>query len=185
MNSELLRIGAYLSTACVVLLGWRRETSQGRPDDPGLWPKMWLMTAILLLGFALARAVGAPNLITDIGRSEARSNGLYDARREFQAILIAGIALAWFAAVLVAVWRVPERRRRYLPAIVVVMAIVAFAAIRTVSFHYVDQILYNRPIYGIRGVVYVELGLLALLTATVAIRVLKLQSPARQGLFES
>lgn len=78
-----------------------------------------------------------------------------DARRGFRAIPVAAIVVGWATAVLVAVWRVAERRRRYLPAIVVVMAIVAFAAIPFSS--YVYQILYNRPIYGIRRAVYVKL----------------------------
>ena len=63
---------------------------------------------------------------------------------------------------MVAVWRVPERRRRYLPAALVVFTLVCFAGIRIISLHQVDTLLYNRPIRGVRIVAIVELTGVAL-----------------------
>jgi hypothetical protein len=59
----------------------------------------------------------------------------------------------------------PPRRRRYLAHIVALSAIIAFAAIRLVSLHQVDSVLYRRDIGGVRIVSIVEL--LMLVAATV------------------
>lgn len=177
MNSELARVAAYVVATAVCVLAWRQERANRPVNDRAIWPRLWIATAGLLFGFAIARLLGAPSLITDVGRAEAHSAGLYGARRGFQSGLVAFIAVAWCAAVLLSVWRVPERRRRYLPAIVVVLAIVAFAAVRAVSLHHLDQILYNRPIWGVRGVVYVETSLLAVLVTLAAYRMWKDDAP--------
>jgi hypothetical protein len=170
MGSEAVRIGAYLATAGICVWAWRRELPYKTLDRAAIWPLLWLLTAVLLVSFGLARAIGAPELITEFGRAEAREAGAYDSRRGFQAAAVVGIAAAWMLAVFVAVWRIPERRRRYLPTLIIVMAIVAFAAIRVISLHHLDQVLYNRPLFGVRGVIFVELGLLTLLAASAAIR---------------
>ena len=129
-----------------------------------------MVTSLLLFGLAVARALDAPELITGLGRSEARSTGVYEGRRAFQAAVVVAIGLTWCVSVAVAVWRVPERRRRYLPAVIVTIALVAFAAVRVVSLHHIDQILYNRPIHGIRVVVFIELGMLAVLTGLAIVQ---------------
>lgn len=81
-------------------------------------------------------------------------------------------------SVVVAIWRVPERRRRYLPAAIVVSSLICFAAIRMVSLHYVDALLYNHPIVGVRIGSIVELGLTTLALAAATFR---LGTPAPTG----
>jgi hypothetical protein len=64
------------------------------------------------------------------------------------------------ASVLTAIWRVPERRRRYLPMIVVVLTIGFYAAIRIVSLHQIDAVLHRPKAAGMRYATIIEYSLL-------------------------
>jgi hypothetical protein len=130
-----------------------------------VWPNLWLFTAALLAMFALIRLFDAQNWLTEVGRSEARDSGLYDGRRTFQALAVGALCTTWLVAIVTAVWRVPERRRRYLPLIVVVICIIGFAAVRAVSLHQVDSLFYRREVAGARFVVWGDILLTAALTA--------------------
>ena len=122
-----------------------------------IWPTFWFLTSALLAVMALGRAAEIGELVSEFGRREAREEGWYEIRREYQAAAVATVGAIWFVAVVVAVWRVPERRRRYLPAALFVFTLVCFAGIRVISLHQVDTLLYNRPIHGVRIVAIVEL----------------------------
>jgi hypothetical protein len=76
------------------------------------------------------------------------------------------VGAGWFVAVSVACLRTPERRRRYLPMGLAVVTLAAFVAIRLVSLHQVDSVLYRRHIEGVRVGTLIELSLL-LLTSVV------------------
>ncbi len=162
LNSNSLRVVAYLivAAACAVVGRAERRVIQNSGLD--LWPTFWFLTAGMLTVMALARATDLAELLTALGRSEARSSGWYEARRPIQAAVVISVSVGWFLSVAVAIWRVPERRRRYLPAAIVVFSLICFAAIRMVSFHYVDAFLYNHPIVGVRIGSIVELGGVAL-----------------------
>jgi hypothetical protein len=101
------------------------------------------------------------DLFGDEVRARARAGGWYESRRKFQAVVVLGLGLAWLVTVFIAVWRVPERRRRYLPTIVAVVTLAAYAAIRVVSLHQIDGLLYRRRIGDVRFGTAVEFGLLA------------------------
>ncbi|MDZ7726977.1 MAG: hypothetical protein U5Q44_01580 [Dehalococcoidia bacterium] len=166
MDSGLLRSLAYLAIAALSLLAWTRERRAG--PDPGIWPQFWLLTGILLLGLGLSRLAGIDDIVTSTGRETAREGGWYEARRAFQALVVGGLGMAWLSGTGLAIWRIPERRRRYLPAAIVVLTIVCFAAMRAVSLHHVDHVLYNIEVGGTRPVVVIELTLLLLLGAACA-----------------
>ena len=105
-------------------------------------------------------------LVTELGRARASDEGWYASRRPLQMALVAVVATTWFVLVAVAVWRVPERRRRYLPMSIVVVTLVAFAGIRLISLHHLDSVLYHRGLYGVRWAAVVELALLAIACVT-------------------
>jgi hypothetical protein len=73
--------------------------------------------------------------------------------------------------VLVALWRVPERRRRYLPTAIVVFSLQCYAAIRLVSLHHVDALLHRSELNGARLGALVEIGglLLTILVTLVVV----------------
>jgi hypothetical protein len=163
LDSNWLRVVAYGVAAVACLhAGLREQRRRSILPSRDIWPTFWFITAALLAVMALGRAAEIGELVSEFGRREAREEGWYEIRREYQAAAVASIGAIWMVAVVVAVWRVPERRRRYLPAAVAVFSLVCFAGIRIVSLHQVDALLYNRPIRGVRIVTIVELTGIAL-----------------------
>ena len=110
---------------------------------------------------ALARGADLGGLIPDLGRRRARSGGWYYRRREVQAAAIVALSMAAIGVVAVAIRWVPANRRRYLPEAVVVLGLAAFAAVRLISLHQVDVLLYRRRIEGMKLDALVELTCLA------------------------
>jgi len=166
-DSDGGRVLAYLLATAVALLAWRREHRRGR-SDPGLWPTFWLLSAAFFLAMAVARATDLGGLATELGRSEAMAHGWYADRRRFQAYGAALVGVGWLITVAVALWRVPARRRRYLPAALSMLTLMCFIGVRLISLHQIDSLLYRRQLGGAQFGAVVELVLLAvaiLLTA--------------------
>jgi hypothetical protein len=156
-DANWLRVCGYLVVAGLCFLAIRRED----PDSPGSWPPFWLLTGGLLVVMAIGRAGDIADLVTDAMRDRAVEGGWYESRRRFQGLIVAALGLTWFILVMTACWRVPARRRRYLPMIVVVLTIGFYAAVRIVSLHQIDWLLHRREISGARFGTIVELTLLA------------------------
>jgi len=154
-DSNALRALGYASAAVLcVFVGWREQVHK-RPDRDDLWPTFWYLSALVLLALAVGR-VGLGDLLSDLGRRTAQDEGWYATRRKPQAMIVGSVAAVWGVSVLVAISRVPERRRRYLPPAIVISGLVCFAAIRLVSLHQIDAVLYRRDIDGVRIVAIVE-----------------------------
>ena len=137
-------------------MGARREDR----ESEGSWPPFWLLTGALFVVMAIGRAGDIADLVTNALRERAVEGGWYQSRRRIQALVVAGVGLTWFVAVMAACWRVPARRRRYLPMIVIVLTLGAYAAIRVVSLHQIDAILHNRRVVGVRYGAVIEYALL-------------------------
>lgn len=169
LDSGSLRVVGYLAVGTVAMIRFGLEQRVAKPRPPASWPFYWLLSALLLFFLGLSRATSLGGLIADLGRDQARSEGWYDARRTVQAFTVIAVIAVWFIGVVVAVWRVPPRRRRYLPSVVSISTLVAFAAVRMVSLHHIDTLLYRRGVGHVRFVAVIELMLLA---ATFAMIVL-------------
>jgi len=166
LDSNSLRVAGYTAAAAAAFLAGRRERPLVRAN-PDLWPAFWFLTAGLFLLMALGRAFDFAGVATDLGRSEAVSHGWYANRRKFQAAVVAALGAIWFVSVVVALWRVPERRRRYLPMAIVAFSLMCFAGIRIVSLHQVDGLLYRRHIAGAKvGSVVEFVGLVTAIAVT-------------------
>lgn len=166
LNSNGLRVAAYTLASAAALLAWSREARRGERVE--VWPAFWLITAVTLGAMALGRALDLDALVTALGRSQSVAEGWYENRRRAQATVVGTIGVLWAAVVATALWRVPERRRRYLPAALVLFSLLCFAAIRLVSLHQVDAVLYRRDLAGVR------IGSLAELAGIVVVIVLSL-----------
>lgn len=164
VDSNWLRVVAYGVAAAASLHAGIRERRQSRASNRrDIWPTFWFMTAAVLAVMALGRAADVGGLVSKFGRRQAREEGWYEIRREYQAAAVAAIGAFWLISSLIAIWRVPERRRRYLPPALVVFTLLCFAGVRVVSLHHVDSLLYNRPIHGVRIVAMTELAGIALM----------------------
>jgi hypothetical protein len=98
--------------------------------------------------------------VADLGRGRAADSGWYETRRPVQAAVVVALGAVWFVTVSVACWRTPERRRRYLPMGLMVVTLAAYAAIRLVSLHHIDTLLYRREIADIWVGTVIEVTLL-------------------------
>jgi hypothetical protein len=157
-DANWLRVCGYLLVAVLCFAAARREDS----DAPGSWPPFWILTGALFIVMALGRAGDVADLMTDTLRQRAVDEGWYDSRRHVQGLVVAGLGCGWLIAVLIAIWRVPDRRRRYLPMIVAVLTICFYAAIRVVSLHQIDAVLHRRRSFGMRRGTLIEYVLLSL-----------------------
>jgi hypothetical protein len=164
LNSGGLRALAYLMAGVCCVLAGIREVRRRR-DYPELWPTFWFVTAVFFFAIAVARETDVANLVTQLGRETAIAQGWYDHRRKYQTMVVATITGVWFITVVISLWRVPARRRRYLPEAIVVFSLLAFGTIRAVSLHQIDSVLYRRPIHGVRIDAIMELPGLALAVA--------------------
>jgi len=170
LDSSGLRAGGFAALAVLSVALGVRESRDTRKSSRSLLPAYWWLTAMLLLVVAIAQATELADLVARTGREEARANGWYDARRSAQALAVAGVSGAWAVGVVVAIWRVPPRRRRYLPSALAVSALLAFIAVRAISLHQIDAVVYRSDLAGVRMVALVELFLLAVAGATMAVR---------------
>jgi hypothetical protein len=157
LDTDVARSLAYGLAGGLALVWYVRERRGGVPEH---WPRYWLLSALVLVTMGITRLGGVGELFSELGREQARSSGWYEDRRGLQAFVVAAVAGVWFVSVLVAIWRVPPRRR-YLPHAVVVSAVAAFAFVRLVSLHQIDGLLYRRDVAGARVVALVEVMLLA------------------------
>lgn len=169
LNNSTWPVALTASVAAVcVAVGCREVIFIRRRQLAYLWPTFWFTTAILLLVMAFGQASDVGDLLADAGRREALRNSWYEDRRSAQAIVVAAVATLWAIMALVTIWRVPERRRRYLPMALIVLSLVCFGAIRVVSLHQIDELLFRRHIGDVeigRAVELVGLSL-ALIVAT-------------------
>ena len=142
-DSNLLRAGCYVLVAVLALYqAWRDD--RGRR---GSWRWFWILTACLFVVMAIGRVGHVADFVTDQFRDRAEAEGWYADRRRVQAGLVVAFGVVW-VVVLAASLRVPGNRRRYLPMVAVVFTIVVYAAIRVVSLHHVDVVLYEREFEG-------------------------------------
>ncbi|MAT06099.1 MAG: hypothetical protein CL424_13755 [Acidimicrobiaceae bacterium] len=159
--SNVVRIVGYLLVA-VAMMAARRREARRVGDAEGVWPGFWTATAVFVMAMAVGRALEAGDVVSSLGRSAAGESGWYDSRRPVQAAVVGIVGGAWFVVVAVALWRTPERRRRYLPVGLMVVTLAAFAAVRVISLHQIDSVLYRTDVGGVRVATLVELVLLAL-----------------------
>ena len=159
LDSDGVRATGYALVALAAVVAGVREHRRAG-SIPYVWPTFWYLTALLFLTMAVGRAGHLAELIADLGREQAEAAGWYSHRRKYQALAVGSVAAVWFIVVVASLWRVPERRRRYLPMALLSFTIVCFAGIRMVSLHQIDSILYRQYIAGARFNAWVEAALL-------------------------
>jgi hypothetical protein len=167
-DSDGGRVIAYLVATAIALLSWWREHRRGR-RDPSLWPSFWLLSAGFFLAMAVARAADLGGLATQLGRNEAVDQGWYADRRRYQALGAALVGAGWLLTVAITLWRVPARRRRYLPAALATFTLMCYIGVRLISLHQIDSLLYRRHLAGAQFGAVVELVLLAVAVVLTAV----------------
>lgn len=163
LDSGGLRVVGYVVAAAAAVLAVAPER---RRDPADALPGLWLAVAAALMALGGARVLHLGEVLADAGRDRAESGGWYDVRGPVQFLAVAAIGALWLAVIAV-LWLLP-RYRRFLPTAVVLSGLAGFAAVRIVSFHFVDAALYRRDVAGVRVVAWAELGLLAAMILTAS-----------------
>ena len=149
LNSSTWPVLFSLVVAILCIAVALRETRLRRHEPWAyLWPLFWVATALVLVVMAVGQAGDVGQFLADIGRRDALANDWYERRRSAQTVIVAGVTLVWALTALIAIWRVPERRRRYLPVALVVLSLVCYGTIRVISLHHVDALVYRRHLFG-------------------------------------
>jgi magnesium-transporting ATPase (P-type) len=174
LDSSPSRAGVLVVAAIACASMGRRDLRLARAQPDGapashLWPQFWFMTSVLVVMIAVGRLLGVGELVSEAGRQESQASGWYEVRRPVQAAAVALVATVWVATVAWTIVRFPIRRRRFIAPSVVVTTMLCFVAVRLVSLHHVDTVLYRTDIAGARVVAYVDVALAAALVVVVAV----------------
>lgn len=152
---------AYLWLA--MLCGWAWH--QGRGGESRLGSLAWLGLAAMFAALAVARPFGLQWRLAAAFRQRAVEGNWYDVRRGFQVqVVVAAVAVATLATIVVAAVAIRARSLRTLAAFAPVALLLGFLAVRAISLHYVDRVLYRR-VGGVEVNAVVELMILSLVAA--------------------
>jgi hypothetical protein len=165
-------VGLYFAAAWLCFLAARRsralapQASLGRRE-----PRLWALLAVVLLALGFNKQLDLQSAFTELMRILARAQGWYETRRQYQYAFIGVVAvLASFAgAALIAVtWRLDRALKLAAFGLVFVLA---FVAVRAMSFHHLDALIGTRVlqvrvnwILEIGGIVVVILACILRLT---------------------
>ena len=161
IDSSAVRASGYVVVALLAALAAFVDRSSPEQPHSRLWRFSLLLAGFLSLLLAVASSGDLSDVLTGFGREQARSAGWYDTRRGAQAVVVVTLFALWCISVLVSIYAVPNRRRTYLPAVIGLFTLWGFVAVRLVSYHDVDTVLYSRHLGGARIVAVVEVSLLA------------------------
>jgi hypothetical protein len=176
LNATWFRAGALGTTAVAMVAAWRIERVQLRQISSSgrraLWPVFWLLTGAIYASMALVLTFDLVSTLGGIGREYARADEWYESRRPLQVAVVTIIGVTWLSIIVVGIWRVPERRRRYLPSALLCTTFVCFAIIRVVSLHQIDTIVHRTSVAGVPVGTIAELVgvVLAVMLAIEAVR---------------
>lgn len=164
LNGNVPRAALYAvaAGACLVVAAMERRR---RPDDWHQWLWVGIAVCVVMLGFGRELSLG--NWITDRGRDWARAHSWYSERRPIQRktdVLLFLLGCGGIASMFIVM---RHRLGNCLPTVATLSALMTFVAIRAVSYHNVDQILYNRSLYGLRVNSVIEIVLTVTLIGTV------------------
>jgi hypothetical protein len=158
-----LAVTAYLATAMAC---GGAALSAARPPRGVNHAMAWAGIAALFLALAAIRATDADSLAGAAMRALLTSEGDYGARQKIQAPFASTVILVGFAFVAAGVYYRPALLRRYgrrlFRALAASAAMIGLVALRAVSLHATDAMLYAGPVHPNW---IVDLGL----TAAVAI----------------
>lgn len=131
--------------------------SDGRPHPPLLsqW-RFWMAVAAILLSLALIRELRVTHLIGGPVRDFAYDHNLYDHRRPFQRLAVVAIAGGGVVVGAISAWYLHAYRWWELCTTLGVVYVLSFLAIRAVSLHNIDSLLFRTSLAGLHVGVLME-----------------------------
>lgn len=155
---------AYFSTGVLCLSCAAKPLFSSKFEDQKADLRFWLVIAGLMFLFGINKQLDLQTLLTVSLKSIADATGLYGLRRILQAVFIVAVVAGggWLAWKFVTKFRRSARRNRL--AVIGIVLIVVFVAIRATSFHYMDSLI-NMSFAGLKLNWIVELGGIGLIAA--------------------
>lgn len=101
----------------------------------------WLVMSAVMAALGLNKQLDLQSLLTEIGRSLARSQGWYQMRNQVQYAFILAIVLGALAVMLALLLLLRRRLSEYRIALLGLAFLLAFIVIRAASFHHVDRLI--------------------------------------------
>jgi len=151
-----MTVAAYLLAALLcgrVMLLRRVMVSRGaRVSVP-----FWSVLVVLLLLLGINKQLDLQSLITVLGKNLARAQGWYGQRRKYQVLFVVLVGVLGVLGIVVLGWMSRGASWSCWLALVGIVYLFAFVAIRAASFHHVDRFL-KFPLGGTRVNVLLELG---------------------------
>ena len=148
-------VAAYaLGAACCWLAAQRAPPGEKR---------FWQVIAVLMAFLCVNKQLDLQTLLTDFARAQAKAQGWYDNRREYQVGFILVLGLAALAGLLILLTHSVRGSVPMRGALGGLVLLIFFILVRASSFNKVD-LLINQSIGGLRANHVMELGGIALVT---------------------
>lgn len=158
-------VALYLVAAWLCFLCSRRSRVLARRSSDGRWePRLWALFAVVLLALGINKQLDLQSAFTEMMRVVAREQGWYEARRQYQYAFIGAVAVLAAVvgtALIAAVWRLGRALKL---AAVGLVFVLAFVAVRAMSFHHVDALIGTR-VLNVRVNWMFEIGGIAVVIA--------------------
>lgn len=155
-----ITVVGYLAASCLAALVLYRQSGRQR--------LFWLGLSIILLMLAVNKQLDLQSALTATGRCLSKAQGWYEDRRSIQITFI--LAIIGLSGI-IAVWLFWVMRREIAliwPALVGIVSLLAFIAIRAAGFHHFDRFI-GFEFGGVRMNVILELGGTLLIAANAVI----------------
>lgn len=145
-DADLIPITIAVTGAVLCLgAGFRELRAGARERVVGAW---WAF-ALAMLTIATGHLWHVGGEVAESGREVFRLEGLYGSRRPFQAALVVALlALGLLVSPMALRWVRTNLGDRFLLPVVVLGGLAGFLAIRTISLHAIDAVLYGKHIFG-------------------------------------
>jgi hypothetical protein len=126
---------------------------------------------VLLLVMAFLKEAGVQLSLGNELRAEARTEGWYGDRRVYQALIAWALVASTAFVLLIVLILMRDSRRSLGPPFVAAGMLLCFVAVRALSLHQTDALLYRRQFIGVQINALLEVALV-LLTALSSLQVL-------------
>jgi sterol desaturase/sphingolipid hydroxylase (fatty acid hydroxylase superfamily) len=134
----------------------------------------WTVIAFMMLFLGLNKQLDLQTMFTAAARCFSQIQGWYENRRAVQLSFIIALLIGSALFLATALWLMRGRLRRNCLAILGLVIVTAFVAVRAVGFHHVDTLIGTEMWYDIRYNVVFELsGLIAIAVNAAALLLLR------------
>jgi hypothetical protein len=101
----------------------------------------WSVLTLCLLALMVNKQLDLQTAVTAFGRCMAQMNGWYQDRRHVQLLFAIGVLVAAVVVAVVLLLTMRHSLRRIWPALLGLVCVMSFVAIRVLSFHHVDEMI--------------------------------------------